>query len=332
MSYDYANGITGLTNQNVIYENIVLPEDQIGAQEAARNGITATEQVVTRNAVQEVVGYVSDWAQYSRAYNLESIDPTAYTKLVLSFAGIVGDRGEKSSIVQAAADSMGFTEHQMTPLDGFGDFQSAISQRQLDMGWNDLYDSMTPDKYANLNPSNVRGLVGQMLWLKGQNPSLKLAVSIGGWTLSEPFHRMAADPVSRGTFNDSVIDFIKKWGFDGVDIDWEYPGVDGNDPGASTPQDGDNLVLLIQDLRLKLDSNNLSNVEITIAAGATREHIEAIGQENYEMLLIGKGGVPALATNANVMTYDFWGAFSWNLSHMTNLHSGGTPKIVLRIQ
>jgi len=47
--------------------------------------------------------------------------------------------------------------------------------------------------------------------------------SIGGWTLSDPFPAMAANEDSRTKFADNCVELIEDYGFDGIDIDWEYP-------------------------------------------------------------------------------------------------------------
>ena len=51
--------------------------------------------------------------------------------------------------------------------------------------------------------------------------------SIGGWTLSDPFPAMAKNPTSRAAFVANCIGLIKDYDFDGIDIDWEYPGYAG---------------------------------------------------------------------------------------------------------
>ena len=48
-------------------------------------------------------------------------------------------------------------------------------------------------------------------------------LSVGGWNNSEEFAAMAKDSASRSIFSASVISDLRKWSFDGVDIDWEYP-------------------------------------------------------------------------------------------------------------
>jgi chitinase len=50
-------------------------------------------------------------------------------------------------------------------------------------------------------------------------------VAIGGWNDSagEKYSRLANNPTARQKFIDNVIQFIKKYDFDGLDLDWEYP-------------------------------------------------------------------------------------------------------------
>lgn len=62
---------------------------------------------------------------------------------------------------------------------------------------------------------------------KDVNPSLKIYVSIGGWTFSDNdtttqaiFGEIAADSTKRKTFATSLLSFMDWYGFDGVDIDW----------------------------------------------------------------------------------------------------------------
>ena len=48
---------------------------------------------------------------------------------------------------------------------------------------------------------------------------------LGGWNAgSKKFSEMAADPAKRQIFLDSIVPFVKEYGFEGVDLDWEYPG------------------------------------------------------------------------------------------------------------
>ena len=65
--------------------------------------------------------------------------------------------------------------------------------------------------------------------LKQQNPSVKTLLAVGGWNLgSAPFTRMVATDASRREFATTTVQFLKKNGFDGLDVDWEYPANRGS--------------------------------------------------------------------------------------------------------
>jgi chitinase len=73
----------------------------------------------------------------------------------------------------------------------------------------------------------ARGKVRQLAVLKKQHPHLKTLISVGGWTFSGQFSDAALSAASRARFARSCLDFIKTYQFDGVDLDWEYPGGGG---------------------------------------------------------------------------------------------------------
>jgi len=80
--------------------------------------------------------------------------------------------------------------------------------------------------------------------LRNSNPKLKVSIAIGGWNEgSEKYSKMAENPTSRATFIESVIKFIAQFDFDGVDIDWEYPGSRG---GSSNDKDNFSLLLKVR--------------------------------------------------------------------------------------
>jgi chitinase len=57
--------------------------------------------------------------------------------------------------------------------------------------------------------------------LRKQNPDLKTLIAIGGWNEgSEKYSAMARDPARRRVFVQSVVDFLKKYDFNGLDFDW----------------------------------------------------------------------------------------------------------------
>nr|AWU46592.1 chitinase 4 [Scylla paramamosain] len=136
--------------------------------------------------------------------------------------------------------------------------------------------------------------------LKEKNPKLKTLLAVGGWREgSEDYSVMAADPYKRSIFINSAIARITKHGFDGLDMDWEYPGSRG---GA--PEDKENFVTLMQEIRRSFDQFEppllLSSA---VAAG------KSIIDEAY-----GVSQLVPLMDKWHVMAYDYHGAWE-NVTH-----------------
>ncbi|KAI1125321.1 carbohydrate-binding module family 18 [Nemania abortiva] len=87
--------------------------------------------------------------------------------------------------------------------------------------------------------------------IKASNPGLKAIVALGGWTYTDPgatqkvFSEMVSSAENRKAFIGNLMGFMRKYAFDGVDFDWEYPGAP--DRGGS-PDDGKNFVTLLKEL------------------------------------------------------------------------------------
>jgi GH18 family chitinase len=78
---------------------------------------------------------------------------------------------------------------------------------------------------------NILEEVKHLMNLKQKNPNLKVLASMGGWNEgSTKYSHVAADPEKRATMVQSVLKYMEKHGFDGLDLDWEYPGQCGGDP------------------------------------------------------------------------------------------------------
>lgn len=124
--------------------------------------------------------------------------------------------------------------------------------------------------------------------------------SLGGWTLSDAFPAMAADATARATFAQNCVNLIMEYNFDGIDIDWEYPGYVDH---SGTPQDTDNFRLLLDDVRASLDSLGSQTGRFYGLTAAL-----PCGPSNIANMDIAH--VAKTLTQLNLMTYDFHGSFS----------------------
>ncbi|MCD6462138.1 MAG: chitinase [Thermotogae bacterium] len=234
----------------------------------------------------KIIGaYYPSWGIYARNFNVMDIDGSKLTHLFYAFANISDDG------LCVLADP-----------------------------WADVDKPFPGDSDA---PGTLRGNFNQLRKLKEKHPHLKVLISVGGWTLSKNFPKVAATEESRKRFVKSCIDlFIKgefgeKYGthpgiFDGIDVDWEYPVEGGMHPG--TPEDKRNFTLLIAEFRKQLDELSKQTGKqylLTIAGAAKPDYIF----KNTEIAEVAK-----YLDFIVVMTYDFHGAWDPTTNFHCNLY------------
>jgi GH18 family chitinase len=129
---------------------------------------------------------------------------------------------------------------------------------------------------------------------------VKVMPSIGGWNDSYNFPGIAASSSLRQTFVNSCISLIESYHFDGIDLDWEYPGYA---PNGGTPADKVNFTLLLQDLRDGLDLLEILHNRPYLLTSC-------FSADEEKMMNIEWANVLPLVDMVNLMTYDFHG--SWD--------------------
>jgi len=248
-------------------------------------GASASEDLAV-NAVtaagKKVVGYFVEWGVYQRNYHVKNIVSS----------------GSAAKLTHINYGFANVTNNQCQLGDTYADYDKFYAAADSVDGTTDTWDT-----------GALRGNFNQFKKLKAKYPNIKVMISLGGWTWSSAFSD-AALPANRVSFVKSCIDlYIKdsRWAgvFDGIDVDWEYPGACGNTCNFR-PEDTQNYTALLAEFRKQLNAVR-SGLVLSIAAPAGGDKIGKIQV----------GTIPQYLDHINLMTYDFHGA--WETT--TNFHS-----------
>jgi len=164
---------------------------------------------------------------------------------------------------------------------------------RINYAFADLQGGRIVNSFAN-DDKNLASLVA----LKQQNPSLTVLVSVGGWGRSGGFSDIALTRQSRAVFIASVADYVSRHELDGLDIDWEYPGIRGANDNFR-PEDQQNYTLLLRELRQsfnKLQKQLHRRLYLTVAAGAFSNFLA-----HTEMNKVAR-----IVDAINLMAYDYY--------------------------
>lgn len=253
--------------------------------------------------VDTVVGaYFVEWGIYGRDFDVTNIPAHNLTHLLYGFIPICG------------------------PNESLKEIENGNSWRALQTacaGSQD-YEVVIHDPWAAVQKTlpgidqndPIRGTYAQLMALKQRYPDLKILPSVGGWTLSDPFYAFTYK-ANRDTFVASMKQFLKTWKFyDGVDIDWEFPGGGGaNSSLGSTSLDGQAYIDLMRELREMLDG-------LEAETGRTYELTSAIGMGYDKIEDVDYGQATQYMDYIFAMTYDFYGGWNNVTGHQTALYCG----------
>ncbi|WP_148716973.1 glycosyl hydrolase family 18 protein [Chitinolyticbacter meiyuanensis] len=278
-------------------------------------------------ATPQVGSYFTQWGVYDSAFFVKHVDTSgAAGKLTfINYAfGNVYKQADGSYQCSSGINKLepGST-NESDPQAGTGG--DAWADYQMDYKAADSVDGVG-DEWEN----TLKGNFSQLKKLKKKYANLKVLISLGGWTWSKWFSAAAATPELRQKLVSSCIDVYIKGNlkksdgdpaggtgaaagiFDGIDIDWEYPGGGGQPYNTSSAADRQNFSLLLKEFRTQLDALGASSSKqylLTVAIGAGVDKIVNTDPAEYSKYL----------NWVNVMTYDFHGG--WEGTGPTNFHS-----------
>lgn len=210
------------------------------------------------------IAYFTSWCAYRGSLAVKNIDPTLLTHVNFAFANL-----SKEGEILVGDEA----------TDVHKDFGTELGGKAED----------------------AYGHFGQFRQLKEKYPHLKVLISVGGWIWSKNFSDVAADPVKRDKFAASAAEFVTKYGFDGVDIDWEYP-VHGGDDITHRNEDNINYTLLLKATRKALNQQGELDHKTYLLSIAARAAKRFIHDSN---LVEGMKYINFV----NLMTYDYRGAW-----------------------
>ncbi|WP_031075638.1 glycoside hydrolase family 18 protein [Streptomyces sp. NRRL WC-3742] len=269
------------------------------------------------------VGYFTQWGADSSAKRVqESGQASRLTVINYAFGNV-------------SADGTCFESNDSGQGDALDDYQRPFSA------------AASVDGVADAPGQKLKGHFNQLRKLKAKNPQLRAVISLGGWSWSKYFSDAAATEASRQKFVSSCLDLYVKGNlpvlpgspeggagaaagvFDGIDIDWEYPGGGGDAGNVVRPEDGRNFTLLMREFRRQLDA-------LGGKQGGDRQDSEKQGKHGKHYLLTAAVAanetvadrleLPELSESVdwlNLMTYDLHGPWEGKgpANHQANLYS-----------
>lgn len=249
--------------------------------------------------------YYSDWSPYPpRKHFPHDIDFSKVSHVYYAFFLVDGNTGQLKS------------------SDEWSDFQMDL-YKPLAVKLNELKgDNVDVDVSMGLLP---KGCVGELFYLrhtgildKNRARHFKVIMAVGGWSNREEFPKMVRDPRRVDAFITSCVDTMFKYGFDGIDLDWEFPQNDGFEPQM--------YLEMARRLRLRFDQleqdifageSNHPKFHLSIATPAFRDKMNVLPIREMNRYV----------DVWNMMTYDYHGEWSDRTGYHCNLYNGKNGKV-----
>ncbi|MER5494556.1 glycoside hydrolase family 18 protein [Streptomyces sp. NPDC002490] len=195
------------------------------------------------------IGYFTQWGVYGRDFQVQDLDRSGAAARLTHINYAFGNVSPQGTCFLEGVPGEG---------DPWADYVRPV----------DAANSV--DGVADTDAQRLAGNFNQLVELKKKHPGLKVLISLGGWSWSTHFSNAVSTPAKRTAFVKSCIDLYIKGNlprdgarggegaaagvFDGIDVDWEWPGSSGEDDTPYTPADKKNFTALIREFRTELDA------------------------------------------------------------------------------
>ena len=150
--------------------------------------------------------------------------------------------------------------------------------------------------------------IQKMVSFKAKYPTLKILLSLGGWGGCKDCSEAFSSRKGRKTFARSTKELMEYFKTDGIDLDWEYPAIEGYEGHPHDPSDKKNFTALVNTLRKELGWK----YEISFAAGGFDLFIDSSIEWKKIVKKVDK---------VNIMSYDLVHGGSKKTGHHTPLYS-----------
>ncbi|MET8176436.1 glycoside hydrolase family 18 protein [Streptomyces clavifer] len=198
----------------------------------------------------KTVGYFTQWGVYGRDFQVKDLETSGTAARLTHINYAFGN---------VSAEGRCFTGNVPGEADAWADYA-----RPLDAAG-------SVDGVADTDTQPLAGNFNQLRELKAAHPGLKVMISLGGWSWSTHFSDAARTAASRKALVSSCIDLYIKGNlpqdgarggagaaaglFDGIDLDWEWPGSAGDTDTVHRPEDKRNFTALVHEFRTQLDAH-----------------------------------------------------------------------------
>ncbi|CAF4494898.1 unnamed protein product [Rotaria sp. Silwood1] len=180
-------------------------------------------------------------------------------------------------------------------------------------------NQLIPTEKHDFKDNNQPGFFERFNAWKSVNKNIKTLLAVGGWDMGmKDFAGIVKSEKTMKSFAESSIKYLRKHKFDGLDLDFEYPGVDWRDSPREDKQKFTKLCeVLYEAFEKEAEKSGQERLLLTAAVAAAKVNID----KAYEV-----DKLVSVIDWFNLMTYDFHGSWDQNRAHHSSLNSKDDEK------